>query len=226
MVNNNGSGVNRPPTTPIVISAIVAILALAGIGFFLGYLVNNPISNQSLTTGVVIVLAVSLLLLLLFLVSVGYFFMRLTNSNEALGLPPGSIRAIIALLLILIWVIVSIFLFTGISQQTSITTTVTSSIPITPTISGTTTITPTPTTSGGTTTTTNGGADAIKLGQQFYTTMSTLVVAIAAFFFGSSTFRAGVSAGAGQQAPASPTVSKISPTSGPAAGGTCPEHSG
>jgi hypothetical protein len=225
--NSRNAGFNPPRIFPVVISAIVVILAVAGIGFFLWYLMDNPINNQSLTTGVVIVLAVSLLLLLLFLVSVGYFFMQLTNSNEALGLPPGSIRAIIALLLILIWVIVSLFLFTGISQQTSTTTTVTSTIPLTPTptptLSGTTSITPTPTPSGETTTTTstNGGGDAIKLAQQFYTTMSTLVVAIAAFYFGSNTFRAGVNAGgAGQQAPANPIVSNISPTSGPAIGGT------
>ena len=129
--------------------------------------------------------------------------MDLTNQNEALGLPPGSIRALIALLLILIWVIVSIFLFTGIGQQNTTTSTVTN------------------TATNTTVTTTNGAAEAIKFGQQFYTTMSTLVVAIAAFYFGSSTFRSGVNTpGAGPQAPAGPTVSGINPTCGPAAGGT------
>lgn len=224
MVNRN----NRSLITAIVAAVVIVVL----IGLLILYLLDNPISNHTLTLGVVIVLTVSVLLLLLFLVSGGYYLMRLANSNEALGLPPGSVRALIALLLILIWVIASIFLFTGISQQIITTTTISgaSAIILTPTpgrgtptptaAAGALATTPTPATSGGTATITisSGASDAIKLGQEFYTTMSTLVVAIAAFYFGSSTFKAGVNAqGGGSQ---SPTVSSVRPTSGPAEGHT------
>jgi hypothetical protein len=206
MPNNSSSsdGVTTYHTNLLIGSAVGIILTLAAFVISVLFLIhentNTPIStsNQNLIIGVIIVLAVSVLLLLLFGISVGYYVMQLSNSNEALGLPPGSIRALIALLLILIWVIVSIFLFSGIGQQTTVSTTVTDA------------------TTHTTTTTTNGAPDAIKLGQQFYTTMSTLVVAIAAFYFGSSTFRSG----GGTQMPASPTVSSMSPSSGPAAGGT------
>lgn len=215
-----------------IVPFVVAIAALAGVAILIGYLIENPTNNLSLTIGIVIVLAVSVLVLLLFLIALGFHLIRLDNPNEALGLPPGSVRALIALLLIIIWVIASIFLFTGISQQTITTTTITGASttiltpsPGTDTLTPTTATpsiatTPTPATSGGTATITvsSGASDAIKLGTQFYTTMSTLVVAIAAFYFGSSTFRSGAnSAGGGPQPP---TVSSLSQTNGPAAGGT------
>jgi hypothetical protein len=109
--------------------------------------------------GLTIVLGLSVLVLMLFIMAAGFKVLGLDDSNQAVGLPAGTIRAMIALLLILIWAIVSIFLFTSIVPLNSTT-----------------------------------NADSIKLGQQFYTTMSTLVVAISAFYFGSSSVRSALSA--------------------------------
>jgi hypothetical protein len=155
-----------------IISLIIIVLIIGAISGFILYN-NNSTGNPYLLIGMIILLTVSALFLLLFLMAVGFSALDLNTKEEALGLPQGSVRALIALLLILIWVIVSVFLYNGINQIKSTTTTTT-----------TTTITTPNTTT--TTTNTDGAADAIKLGQQFYTTMSTLVVAIAAFYFGSN----------------------------------------
>ena len=105
--------------------------------------------------GLIIVLGVSILTSLLFMMAAGFNTLDLSDDKEALGLPPGSIRAMIALLLILVWAIISIYVFRFVAFG-----------------------------SGGTT----GGAsaDGVKLAQQLFTTMSTLVVAISAFYFGTS----------------------------------------
>src|SRR5260370_16351490 len=81
--------------------------------------------------------------------AVAYKSLELSDAREALGLPPGSVRAMIALLLIIIWAIVSIFVLRFI-------------VVVGPGAAN---------------------SDASKLAQQLFTTMSTLVFAISAFYF-------------------------------------------
>jgi hypothetical protein len=80
----------------------------------------------------------------------------LSNRNYALGLPDGSIRAIIALSLILLFAIMAVFLYIG---------------------------------QGGFGTTIQPTAAQTDIAKQLVTTLSTLVVAIASFYFGSTTVR-------------------------------------
>jgi hypothetical protein len=130
--------------------------------------------------GLIIILGVSVLTVLLFVMAAAFSSLNLADPHEALGLPQGSVRALIALLLIIIWAIISIFVFRFVAFGV-----------------------------GGP----NGKAsdDGIKLAQQLFTTMSTLVVAVSAFYFGSSTAKA-----RGALAPAhpQPVLLKIVPDTG------------
>jgi hypothetical protein len=127
----------------IIISLMVIILS----GFYT--------QVYELALGLIIVLGVCVLTVLLFLMAAAFNALGLSDDREALSLPQGSISAMIALLLILVWAIISIYVFRFVAFG-----------------------------SGGT----NGGAsaDGVKLAQQLFTTMSTLVVAISAFYFGTS----------------------------------------
>src|SRR5205807_3929303 len=51
----------------------------------------------------------------LFTVAAGFSAMKLTDPKQALGLPEGSIRAMIALVLIMIFIIFGIYLFRNVS---------------------------------------------------------------------------------------------------------------
>jgi hypothetical protein len=99
----------------------------------------------------------------------------LSDGEEALGLPTGSVRAIIALSLIVIFAIMSIFMFQymGMPATTTTITIVTNSTIGNQAISNSTTQTIT------------GSSQAmVDFSKQILTTMGTLVVAIAAFYFG------------------------------------------
>jgi hypothetical protein len=90
------------------------------------------------------------LLVTLTLIAVAFAALGLTERGQALSLPRGSIRAIIALSLIIIYMITGIFLYKEISIVTD------------PPLS----------------------TEAIRFAQQILTTMSTLVVAVSGFYFG------------------------------------------
>ena len=66
---------------------------------------------QAILLGLIIILGASVLVLLLFVMAAGFNALGLNNPDESLGLPKGTVRAMIALLLIIVWVIVSIYLF-------------------------------------------------------------------------------------------------------------------
>lgn len=155
---------------------IAAFIVLAGIVLGLFVLIRGNQTDISIEIGIVIILGVSALVTLLFILAVGFDALKLTDPKQALGLPVGSIRAMIAIMLIVIWIILSVFLFSDTLGLDS-----------------------------------TKNADSIRLAQQLYTTMSTLVVAIAAFYFGSSSVKA---AQAGQAPSAAPSIDSIDPAEG------------
>jgi hypothetical protein len=57
------------------------------------------------------VIGVIALIWLLFIVAAGFAHLQLTDAKQALGLPEGSIRAMIALMLIMVFIIFGIFVF-------------------------------------------------------------------------------------------------------------------
>ena len=153
----------------IVLLAVSIVLLIVLPGIF-----GGELSVISLT--LTLVIAVTALLATLVLSSWILNCVGLSNPNEALGLPTGSVRAIIALALILIFAIMSVFMFLLLTEpQTTTTVTQQSFSNMT----------------GGNSTFTNStkiisgsSADMIDFSKQMLTTISTLVVAIAAFYFG------------------------------------------
>ncbi|MBL0346634.1 hypothetical protein [Candidatus Villigracilis affinis] len=97
-----------------VFFAILTVLILVGIvwkGYGLGYIPARHMENPDILLPILIsVSAVGLLISLAFL-AVSFSALELSDRNQALGLPEGSVRALIALLLIILFVVISIYLY-------------------------------------------------------------------------------------------------------------------
>src|SRR6478672_10684003 len=63
----------------------------------------------------VIITGVVFLLIVLGLLTFVFSLLGLANAQEALGLPSGSVRAVIALMLVIVFAIVAIFLYSDVS---------------------------------------------------------------------------------------------------------------
>lgn len=105
-----------------MISLIISFLMLFALGLLLVPVVGIPrlipglpAGVYEIQMGVFVVLAVGVLLVLLHLMADGFSFLGLANPGKALGLPEGSVRAMIALFLIIIFIIVGIYLFRTVS---------------------------------------------------------------------------------------------------------------
>jgi hypothetical protein len=100
---------------------LVTLFLLVGGGGALIYLfITKTTVDPEIIMGIVIVFAITALMTVLFIVAAGFKTMKLTDPKQALGLPEGSIRATIALVLIMVFIIFGIFLFrkVGIPSQT------------------------------------------------------------------------------------------------------------
>ena len=200
------------------------------IGILLAYLVV-PVLRQSpereinpeLTMAVAIVLTVAVMMALLFAVAAGFSALGLANKDLALGLPEGSIRALIALILIMVFIILDIYMFRIVAQGTEGTVTL-ESLEQLDTLADTDRIIDIQQVDGGA-----GNAmyvvayrgqlneDGKRLAQQVVTTVGTLVVAVAGFYFGSSAISGGVAASAtaaGAATGLGPVIVDFSPRKG------------
>lgn len=110
-----GEGPRWSAVTALVLSGLVAIALLAASVFLLRWLGDvSPEASLSLifvSAAVVLILVVSTLAIVL-------RRLGLADRNEAMGLPSGTIRAIIALLLVMLFFIAAIFLFNSSLNQT------------------------------------------------------------------------------------------------------------
>jgi hypothetical protein len=93
------------------LGALVPIGALVGMFWLLTKLAKDGSGSLALLAigGVVV------LILLLTAVAMVFKILGLTNDTQAMGLPEGSIRAVIALSLIVLFAILSVFLYQGVS---------------------------------------------------------------------------------------------------------------
>jgi amino acid transporter len=144
--------------------------------------------NAVTITSAIIVLLVFLLIVGL---CVAIFFRKLTNTDYALALPQGSVRAIIALLLIVIFVILSVHVYTQSSQgrietYDGLTAEAVDALRAEPSYlvlddrqgdDGQRTVT----------VISYGGPLAGDIGKQLVTLLGTLITAVASFYFGSRT---------------------------------------
>jgi hypothetical protein len=134
---------------------------MAGMGLislaFVGIIVAvGTAGDRNQTVALPLLLITGIVVFLGALASLVVIFRRqgLANRDFALGLPDGSIRAIIALSLILLFAILAVFLYIG---------------------------------QGGFGTDSQPTDGQTDMAKQLVTTLSTLVVAIASFYFGSTT---------------------------------------
>ena len=100
----------------LVCSAILTVLVLAALVRLLVYLNESGNNGPESALSLVFVAAAVVLILVVCTLTIVLKRLRLTNRDEAMGLPRGSIRAVIALLLILLFFIAAIFLFNSTSQ--------------------------------------------------------------------------------------------------------------
>jgi hypothetical protein len=160
--------------------------------------------------------SVMALLLALSMTAIFFSWAKLADQRQALGLPEGSVRAVIALALIIIFAITAVFFYSRVaSSATFVSTGLTEDevrlIPVSERLS--TTADPLPTVDPQATPLPSGAptpAPVVQtytvtridpaqvqgndLAQQIITTVSTLVVAVSAFYFGTSSVKAAVEA--------------------------------
>jgi hypothetical protein len=166
---SSGSALDFALNTPLIIMILIAGLATVMLIFL-------PYSDVVFGLPLSIVFGIIDLLVALTIASMIFRHLRMNCTDEALGLPRGSIRALIALSLIIIFAIMAVYMYSQLGPVPySIGANVTIAYP-----NGTINANP------------NGTILIREVSQaqkdfslQTLTTVSTLVVAIAAFYFGS-----------------------------------------
>jgi hypothetical protein len=195
------------------------LLLLVGVGGFLIWKVFNVESEMpELLMGIFVVTAIAALMTLLYILAAGFKFMGLTDRNQPLGLPDGSIRAMIALILIIAFIIFGFYLYRNVGGGVSfeleknisadslkhvnmnkykdMQTKIVISSDSTFTIMSVQKI----------------SDEGSKLAQQLLTTVGTLVVAISSFYFGSNTVSSAIAKATTTDGSSPQTNNKNSPT--------------
>jgi hypothetical protein len=168
----------------------VLILLIAA-GSFLIYSFTKKGASDELQMGLLVVVAIAALMTVLFIIAAGFSAMSLTDPKQALGLPEGSIRAMIALVLVMVFIIFGIYLFRMVGYGSLQFVTRMQTLPESGEIGGRR-IYSEPATElqykgwYNVYVMSEASDDAKKLAQQLITTVGTLVVAIASFYFGST----------------------------------------
>jgi len=170
-----------------VLVAAVTLIIVAGA------VLAIPSNEPFIQMGSIITFAVALMIFLLFVIASGFTALGLGDPKEALGLPPGSVRALIALLLLLMFIFFTIYLFgqvavTRVQTLTGLTTDQVSAL-------GNSVFAKFST--GNTFTAlvlipVSEAAD--RFAQQIFTAALTLVTAVSSFYFAKSTEGAGAMA--------------------------------
>ncbi|HJP89054.1 MAG TPA: hypothetical protein VJ850_08475 [Candidatus Limnocylindrales bacterium] len=152
----------------------------------------------------VVLTMIILLGIVVLLVAIGAFVtllqgFNLADARYALGLPDGSVRAILALGLLLIFALMSIFLYWDAAHPSLLLSAGLSADQVSK-FAPETIVSIQPGAAAGTfdVRTAASNANASQLGQQLVTIMGTLVTAIAAFYFGATSVASATGVGSGQ----------------------------
>jgi hypothetical protein len=190
--------------------AIVGIAAIVAVA--MGWLKAWHVWRPEIALTLVLIAGVGGLLILLSFVVAVFAALNLSRGTHSLGLPEGSVRAVIALSLILIFAIQAVYLYGdlgGIEISTGITQTQLDAIPKEQIAS----IQPREV-DGKTVFDVKHRVEkseaSVDFAKQILTTVSTLVVAVAGFYFGTRA----VTAARGTEAPLLPVIRKIVPNHG------------
>lgn len=183
----------RSATRVLLLSAGAAVALIAALVAALAVLHWSGAGPAELYLSPVLIIATVTLVMLLASLTLVFRRLELSDRNLALGLPEGSIRAVIALMLILLFFIMAIFLFGQVKQSSAqprvlqgLSATAADAIPADQILARV------PVSSNGQeavyTVTLRSTVDpAVKdISGQLITTISTLVVAVSSFYFGTS----------------------------------------
>lgn len=167
----------------LFLSGLLGAAAIASIPFAVSFLYQRNVGYTDVIFPLILVAGVVALVLVL-AVLVGLFKrMGLTDSRYALGLPSGSISAIIALMLILVFAMLSVLVQVNVGYDIRVVTVTRAQADQ---ISGVEVLARSCT---GDVCTVERRLEkspaSVDIGKQLVTTVSTLVVAISAFYFGS-----------------------------------------
>jgi hypothetical protein len=179
----------------LVIAGVVFVGVLGAAVGLLILLAHSPASGPEAALSLVFVAAAVVLILVVCTLTIVFKRLGIFDPDEAMGLPRGSVRAVIALLLILLFFIAAIFLFSSTKNQvsdeprklTDISADRFGEIPTeeiesveSRTVGDATlyTVTLSPKTANTTT--------SDDIAKQLVTTVATLVTAVAAFYFGAN----------------------------------------
>jgi hypothetical protein len=215
-----------------VLPMIIVLLIL----FMLVWLLNgaqsgtqngNARGDPEYQMGAILVLAIGVLIVLLYIMATGFKGLELADPKHALALPEGSIRALIALFLIMIFVIMNVYLFRSIAGVPSGRLENLTLQEVAALGDRAMDVQPNPTPNPAQPNQTNTfnvilrskiTASGEQLALQLATVLGTLVAAVSAFYFGSTTATSASAQGAAAatgSAPAAPSVGKVLPDSGP-----------
>ncbi|MBO0895683.1 hypothetical protein [Arthrobacter sunyaminii] len=215
--------------TALVVSGLVALGLLAGTVLLLRVIGSgSPEASLSL----VFVCAVVVLILVVCTLAIVLRRLGLTDRTEAMGLPSGTIRAVISLLLIMLFFIAAIFLFNSTQAKTDVSETRSLQgisaemffrIPVDQiqgsvlnesegNVSYDVVLYQPP----------SGTATSDDLAKQLITTVGTLVTAVAAFYFGANSVKSARSDG-GVSAKDDDTPDNPDATTAPAEPSTTPQ---
>jgi hypothetical protein len=98
------------------IAIILGVLVIGGALFFLGQWMTGSAVSPEVRLPLLAIAGVVVLLVTLALVAVSFAALRLTDATQALALPEGSVRAVLALSLVVLFAITTIYLFGSLSS--------------------------------------------------------------------------------------------------------------
>lgn len=200
--------------------ALVTLVVITVKGFGLEAVPSQYEDKAEIALPVLILASAVALLLSLAFIAAAFAALNLADHTHALALPEGSVRSLIALLLITTFAITSIFLYRQLRFPPTYTSTgltleekdeLVKAIPSEDLLSVTSKMDEGSEEAVYAVTRRVEGSEASEdFAEQMLTTVSTLVVAVAGFYFGSRA----VAAARGVAAPSSPVIRSITPNDG------------
>lgn len=210
-------------TRKLLITAFTLFLGLlvsSGAGYLVLVSTTGPVTvDTEIRTGLLVVGSIAVLMTILFILAAGFSALDLADGKQPLGLPEGSIRAMIALVLIMVFIIFGIYLFRMVGTGKDVFVGTYAELPKAESYPGKIMNWNQDATSKKYNVWINDkiSEDGVRLAQQLLTTVGTLVVAISGFYFGSSsTSSAAGTAGRAASAVQRSAITKVSPQRGKA----------
>lgn len=103
--------------TLLMVLMVLGTLVVGGTFVWIGLGIKLRAAGPELTLPLVVIVGVVVLLVTLALVAVTFSLLDLSDKGQALALPEGSVRAVIALMLLVVFAIAAIFLYSNVSSS-------------------------------------------------------------------------------------------------------------